>query len=219
MSTFPKEQPTHVLDTIDDVRDALANTDWIKETPTPITADQEKNLQAAGIKARPTTSHRFTTKSLWLISLIDELAGPTNPDRTVYNSEIKAEAHKRLFGTTLTHADAAKEGDALSALVYNAQCYRHSDRLTQQGYVPLTQELIDRTGEGGFIEPHQPKLFTIVVNGNDATDTTPDRYPIKNINGKLYAVKPKHRNKVLAAHGQPVKAIPKPAPKPKKATK
>jgi hypothetical protein len=216
MSTFPKEPPTTILTTQEETKAYATNPNWLKPTQRILAPHQEANLKALRIANNFTTDTSWTVKSLWLISLIDELAGD-QPDKVVYNAEIKAEAHKRLGLGTLTDKDAATEGDALSRLVYNAQCYRHSDRLQEQGYVPLTQALIDATGEGGTITPHTAKLFTIVVNGKDDGDPQPASYTIKSKNGKLYAMLPKSRTKALAVHGQPVKATPKPQTRPRKA--
>lgn len=189
MSDFPMKKPTLVLHTKEDTLYALAHTsDWLT---TPSGAGNPDS---------------WTVKSVWLIELIDRIIAETGKD-IAYNAEIKALAHKELYGVELTHEQAAKEGgDALSRLIYNAQNYRRSDMLEAAGFVPCTQALIEQAGVGGQLQRPTSSLFTIIVNGVKVDDT-PDTYTVRDHKGTLHAFKPRKRNSCLSTNGQPVKIV------------
>lgn len=190
MSDFPMPEPLRQLNTREEVLAAVTDDAWDR---------------------RPGRD-MYRIRSQWIIDIIKELLA-TDPKAGkkgwVYNADIKALAHERLGLGTLTHADAAKEGDGLSTLVYNAQNYHRSEQLVEQGYKPLTQELLEQAGEGGKIEPLIESLFTIVVRtaeGTQEVENKPDHYTIKRKGGKLYAMKPRSRTRSLKA-GWPVKVV------------
>lgn len=183
MSDFPMPEPSAVLQTKEEL------LEWCK-----------KNESS---KDRYRTRERV--KSLWLIAIIDEVIKATKRD-FAYNAEVKMIAAHRLGMGKLTHAEAATEGDALSWAIYYAQQYHHSDTLVAAGYVPCTQALIEEVGVGGQIQPHVVKLFDIVING-EKQRPEPETYTIREVGGKLYAMKPRKKKYALAVRGQPVKVV------------
>lgn len=168
-----KADPVLVLQGIEGVRAALAEPDpWFK-----------------------LVGDRYRVKSDWLIDLIDEIAATRYP----YNAVIRALARERLGLPALSEAENAREGTPLSALVYNAQNYRHSDQLRAQGYEPLTQELAERAYAEGK-----------VVIGQNETVLSP-----REVSGKVYLFKPRKRvNAVFIGNCEPVRL----ADAPKRAT-
>lgn len=190
--------PILVLETMEDVRKFI-------EDPKPLKERYPKHPDAYGIK------------SLWLISLIDELAVGVREKEAKQDAETARKNAERKDGVTVTlirlggdglvgNADVAmlaekrlgyppkkheeyQHGD-LATLVYNAQNYRHSDQLIADGFVPITQELLDETGVGGEI-----------VTAGDRT------FRLREVSGKLYAMLPRKRNQALSINGQPVKVV------------
>jgi hypothetical protein len=65
----------------------------------------------------------WRVRSEWLVALIDELEEKGYP----YNATVKREAEHRLGLPPRSEADYHQEGDTLSLLIYNAQCFRRSD--------------------------------------------------------------------------------------------
>ncbi len=180
--TFPMPPPIISLPTMSEVMAALVDTGWWTNGNT-----------------------RYRVRSQWLIGLIEEVMAREKRE-FAYNAEVKALASERL-GTTLTHKQAAMEGDALSALVYNAQGYRRSELLVAEGFVPLTDQLLEEVGEGGQIAARVENLFTIVINGEKAGKPEPEVYIVRRVGGKLYAMKPRKRKYALGVHGQPVRVV------------
>lgn len=206
MSDFPMKAPTLVLHTMEDTRYGLDHTsDWLMPQTKRLTIGERRDLDAAGIKTTPMVDNSWTVKSVWLIGLIDEIIASTGRD-FAYNAEVKKLARERLGLPALDDKGNATEGDALSRLIYNAQNYRHSDKLQADGFVPFTPELLERVREGGQIQPHVTELFKIVVNGQESK-TEPTVYNVRTVNGKLYAMKPRKRNAALCPNGQPVKVV------------
>lgn len=182
MSEF-KNEPKMVLEDMEAVRKAIAE-DYRTKMP----------------------EIKFEIKSLWIIELINEIIASRPPrqpapagmiiiniggdEPVAYNAEIKALAEQRLGFPKKSDAEYAREGDALSALIYAAQGYRRSDKLKADGYVPCTQELIDRLGVGKKLETPGGTV-----------------YAIRKVGDKLYAMKPRIRKSALATSGNPVKVV------------
>lgn len=160
-----KENPVLILEDLEAVREFATGPDRRK---------------GAGMDA-------YRIKSLWLISLIDEhVASGHYP----YNSCIKKLAEQRMGFPPKPEAEYSREGDNLSLLIYNAQCYRRSDQLHADGFIPLTTELIERLGEGSKLELQGGTVLTI-----------------KSKHGRLYAMKPHARNYCVLPHGDPVRIV------------
>ena len=111
----------------------------------------------------------FKIKSLWLIEVIGEIA---NTGKFPYNADVLLLAEEKLGLPKKTYAEASKEGTPLSMLVYNAQRFRRSDKLKADGYVPCTQEFLERVGKGGRIVVHNDEIFKIYVNGENQKATS-----------------------------------------------
>ncbi len=188
MSYFQPE-PDLTLYTKKDLLQALANEDQIFA-----------GIPKISYCGEPKRNNYFSKniKSIWLITLIDEIAKTQYP----YNSTVQREAEKRL--------DIEKQSDSgsfLSSLVYTAQRYHESDNLKTNGFSPLTQEMIEQAFKlGGKIETHSEALFEIVVNG-EKQEHKNTQYPVREHAGKIYAFVPRSRKKVLSVQGQPAKIV------------
>lgn len=140
MSDF-KGEPVLILESMDDLREALAKPDW---------------YSAKGM-------YKYHVKSLWLVKLIDGMIAELGGSRDfVYNADVRIEAEDRLGGyPKRTQAEYCQEGTPLSTLIYNAQCYHRSDALYAAGYVPFTDGLIEEAGEGGKIVTMSGTILTV----------------------------------------------------------
>lgn len=127
-------------------------------------------------------------KSLWLIDLINEIS----QIKFVSNNEVKTIALQRLG---LDQDDSG----FLSLLVYNAEAYKKSDGFTNAGYVPLTQDMIEQAFKyGAKVEVYH---FAIVGGAQYI------KYPVREVNDKVYAFIPKCKKQVLRVEGQPAKIV------------
>jgi hypothetical protein len=163
-----KEAPSLVLDTQADVAEAIA-ADW----------------RANGC---PAGANQWKIKSLWLISLIDRTVADGNYP---YNATIKRLAETALGFAPKSEAEYSREGDTLSLLIYNAQCYRRSDALRAEGFEPATEALVSAIGIGGHLWLRDGVKLTI-----KATPRGPMLF------------RPRHRTMALAATGFPVRRTP-----------
>ena len=134
---------------IEGVREALSNTSW-KDKKHPFC---------------------YKVKSDWLIALVDEIIRGKGKG-FAYNVDVRILAEERLGGfPKRTQAEYSQEGTPLSTLIYNAQCFRRSDDLLTQGYVPVSQEMVDQAfAAGGKIQ------------------TPGQLYNVRKVNGKCYAI-------------------------------
>jgi hypothetical protein len=197
MSDHFMKEPVLTLETMEDVRNAIA--------------DPNREV-ICGFKGLDI----YRIKSLWLISLIDELsaakkAKPKEPeipgvtiitlggDDLIYNADIKRLAEKRLGFPEKPDAAYSQEQNSLSTLIYNAQNYRRSDRLIAEGYEPFTAELRQKAFETG----KQIEMFGENMLGGSVTA----RLKVKQVDGALYAMLPKKRNRHYAPQGQPVRLV------------
>ena len=112
---FVNKPPRLVLETMEDVRSAMQG-DRKSLGPDP-----------------------YDIKSVWVISLIDEIAAE---GKYPYNATIKKLAEQRLGLPPKSEAEYAKEGDVLSLMVYNAQKYRRHDKIVAAGFIPFTEALL-----------------------------------------------------------------------------
>lgn len=124
---------------------------------------------------------RWCVRSDFLVALIDEFK---REGKYPYNSEVQRVAESRLGIPQMPDNQST-----LSLLVYNAQKFRRSDRLRAQGLAPLTQEMIDRAGEGGKV-----LIGETVFN-------------VRHVGGKLHLMKPRARNRGVFVNDQPAKIV------------
>lgn len=96
------------LATMEDVRDAIARN--LRESP----------------EWKPIL---WRIRSQWLVSLILEIQAS---GQYPYNATVKQEAEARLGFPAQDSEYYHREGDTLSLLVYNAQCFLRSDKARQQ---------------------------------------------------------------------------------------
>ena len=166
MSDFMQE-PYLILHTQADVAAALRDTSWMK-LPYP---------------------QSYRIKSVWLISLIDEIEAS---GKFPYNADVLEMAENRLgMPPRPKRSDYSQEGSPLSQLIYNAQQYHHSDRLRTNGFVPLTADLVEKLGAGA----------RLLTKGGQTL-------VIKKIHDQLYAMEPRKRKYAVSLQQDyPVKAI------------
>ena len=176
MSEFMKP-PVLVLASMEDVRRAMNDP--------KITASRKE-----------IASDPWLVKSIWLIELIDEIAAT---GEYPYNSTVKHLAEQRLGLPPQSHAYYAKEGDTLSLLIYNAQRFRGSDRLTAAGFSPLTQDML--------IQAFNKKLQIELWSDNLFGGASLVRLNVKLINDMLYAMKPRKRHYAVQVLGQPARLV------------
>lgn len=126
-------EPSLVLCGIEEVREAIARSaraEWL-ELP-----DQ----------------YAFKIKSDWLITIVAEIV---TRQGIAYNAQVKKRAEEMLGMSPQNEAYYAKEGDTLSLLVYNAQCFYRQERdrareaaEAAQGWIRPTEEwLASRVGD------------------------------------------------------------------------
>jgi len=119
----------------------------------------------------------WKTDSDFIRAVIDETA---QSGVFPYNSTVQCEVERRLGVPCQDDS-----GSVLSCLVYNAQEFRDEARLEAEGWMPMTQEVVDEAFRiGGKIELRGDFIRQI--------------FNVRKINGKCYAMKPKARNKALA---------------------
>jgi hypothetical protein len=168
MSTF-KPSPVLVLETQEQVREAIA------------TQQRDTLFGFRGMDI-------YRIKSLWLIDLIRDIISANGRD-FAYNADVKKLAEQRLGFPPKPEAEYSREGDVLSLLIYNAQCYRQSDELYAAGYVPFTEAML--------AEAHQAQKAIVTLGGKTLKPRV--------LNGKLYAMEPRKRRYAVAAMGQPAR--------------
>lgn len=166
-----KEPPVAILETIEDVRAIMHQ-------------DPNRLMGFTGLDT-------FKIKSLWLISIINEILASGQRD-FAYNADVKKLAEQHLGLPSKNDAEYSREGDALSRLIYNAQCYRRSDALLAEGYQPFTDEFLLRA--------FRLKQF-IQFSGIRQI------YKVRLIGGKLYAQEPRKRKYAMAVMEQPARLV------------
>lgn len=145
--------------------------------------------QALSDPAWHTNIHsKWRVKPEWLIGLIDEYEAT---GKYPYNADIQAIAETRLGLPVSNEANRQ-----LATLVYNAQNYRRDDRLRAAGFEPLTEAMLRSAFE--------QKVQIETQCGNV--------YNVREIDGKLYAMKPRKRKWAMPVQGQPARLAVKDRP-------
>jgi hypothetical protein len=128
-----------------------------------------------------TGSARYQVRSVVLCDLIRTIKAE---GQYPYNAIVARRARAMLGLPSLSEAEQAKEGNPLSALVYNAQNYTHSDDLKAAGFEPFTRELAELAFKAGA---------KLRIDGRDCTvKKLPD--------GRLAAFAPYRRNRCYLPH-------------------
>ena len=93
----------------------------------------------------------------------------------------------------------AESGSALSILVYNAQAYRRSDALFEEGFAPLTQTMIDEAAR---------KAAAIELRGENMLGGNARRvYRVRAVGGQFRAMLPRSRKRCLSPNGAPARIV------------
>ena len=150
----------------------------------------------------------FAIRSTYIVEAIGDVMKRENRGHA-YNTEVVALVRERLaeFVSDLPKEVIADEGSMLSRLVYNAQCYRHSEEYVREGYEPFTDELVQRAFEQGKkIDVLADIGIAIIVNGEPYV--APKSYlTVRQIADKLYSFRPRMRRKYVIPDGRPAKLV------------
>ena len=130
------------------------------------------------------TRVKWLIKSPWIIGLIGEIEAS---GKYPYNAEVKWMVEERLGLPCGRATNDTREGTPISTLVYNAQNYRRSDAMLAAGFVPGSDDMLVAAFESNR------KIET--AGGNVLT--------VKEIDGKLYALKPYKRKWAVQIIGVP----------------
>lgn len=106
-------------------------------------------------------------------------------------------AVERLALGWAKHDDATKNRN-LSWLVYYAQEFVGNDWLIENGYSPLTDEMV----QAAFERKAKIEIYGESIFGNSKT-----AFNVREINGKLWVMKPKARNRAIYINRQPAKIV------------
>ncbi len=161
-------------------------------TPAPsITLPDESALRAALVDTSWMDlpyPNSWLVRSQYLIDLISEISQREYP----YNAVVQREAEKRL--------GIARQNDnnsPLSRLVYSAQGFRRNDELRAEGFEPLTAELLRRAFDA---------KAQIELQGENALGgTVRNLLNVREIQGNLYAMKPRAKKYAVSVQGQPAR--------------
>ena len=148
----------------------------------------------------------FGIRSAYIVEAIYDVMKRENRDMA-YNTEVTALVRERLSLDSLPKRISGDEGSMLSRLVYNAQCYRHSEENVAEGYEPFTEELVARAFEQGKkIDVKSTSSIKIVVNGSlcipEKTYLT-----VREIDNRLYAFRPRKRTQYVVPDGRPARLL------------
>jgi len=134
---------------------------------------------------------RLHTASDVVVEEIDRIVAA---GRYPYNRDVQCAVEARL---NIPHQ--ADNGSSLSGVVYASQNYRDYQRLAAQGFEPFTPELLQRAYDGGVeIE---------ILSENALGLSSSVRLTPRRIDGKLYAMKPRARNRHVPPNWQPAKLV------------
>lgn len=158
-----------------------------------VTLKDEKELLAVILDPKfMENDDHWKIKSVYLCDLIEEMSQTQFP----YNTAVMREAEKRLG------IDRQPDNSSpLSLMVYNAQGYRRHDNLVRDGFVPLTQEVVDQAYvERAKIEIHGYNILLQAI---------PMLYNVRKIGDICYVMPPHSRNKAVKPAGQPARIVKK----------
>lgn len=125
---------------------------------------------------------QYRIRSEFCVALIAEIE---STGKYPYNLDVQRLAEKRLG-----IAEQPDSQSALSVLVYNAQQFRRDDKNVARGLSAFTPEMIAEAGEGGRIELGNGQILNV-----------------RRVNGKLYAMPPRARNRCVQPGGHPAKIL------------
>ncbi len=171
-----------------------------------MTLDREQTLEFIKVERKQLAAvypelkgmGEFHVKSQWLCDLLNERE---KVDGYQYNTQFQ-----RWFEKEFNVGPYAENGSTISILVYNAQGYRRHDQLIAEGFQPGTDELLRQAFEQKKpIELKVDHLFTFVVNGEKQENPSVERLKVREIEGKLYAMRPKKRKYAVSIDGRPVR--------------
>jgi hypothetical protein len=131
-----------------------------------------------------------TVRCEYTISVIREMEAA---DSHVSNPEVEVEMRKRLGYSAYRHNDRQDDADWLSWVIYCCRDYSRNDQLQAAGYVEGTQAHLEEAFAKGLgIETTGGTVLTV-----------------RQVNGKLYAFKPRKRNEGVQIVGSPIRMLPK----------
>ncbi len=137
----------------------------------------------------PKRLDKWLVKSQWLCDLLNE---KEKAEGFQYNISFQ-----RWFEKTYNVGPFDENGSVLSLLVYNAQKYRRHDALIKEGWREGTDEVLrEALTRKRPIEYRADSLFggVSILKLN-----------VREINGRLYAMKPRARTYGVSVLGQPIR--------------
>lgn len=134
---------------------------------------------------------KYRVKSQLLCDLLDRRE---KSDGYQYNLEFQ-----RWFEKEYNVGSFNENNSPLSVLIYNAQRYRRSDALKRDGFIRLTQDLIDKAT--------QLKMRIEIRGENILGGNAHCVYKTKTINAINYLMVPRSRTKCIRPNGQPARLI------------
>jgi hypothetical protein len=133
---------------------------------------------------------RFAIRSNYLCDFLDELG----ESGFVYNLQAQ-----RAFEKAHDIPEMAESGSVLSLLIYNAQGYRRGDAKVAAGWHP---------GNGDLLEEAHRTGSKIEVCGENALGfPAQEAFNVREIDGKLYAMRPRKRKYACNISGKPCRLV------------
>lgn len=163
-------------------------SEFMSKPERELTREETLELLRSGAPLPETGLSKFRIKSQWLCDLLNEREATGEYQ---YNATFQ-----RWFEREFNLMPSGENGSVLSTLIYNAQCYRRSDKLQADGWRPASSDLLQEA----FDRKAKVELCTDGLMGSGITTLN-----VRQINGQLYAMKPRARNKAVMLMGQPMR--------------
>jgi len=165
-----------------------------------LTDAQTLHLSSPEMVALFTGPDRYCIKSPMLCAFMDEL----EETGYVYNARAQVEFEKvhSLYPSPL---DGEPGYRPLATLVYNCQGYRRHDQLVRDGWRVGTEEMLR--------EAFNTKRGIMIIGESMLGNPAQEVFKVREINGKLYALRPNARKFAMKIIGHPCKIVPLPKAK------
>lgn len=144
--------------------------------PSLVLSGKEELLNAMEKSRNLFGEHKWLVRSDFVCDCIREIKAS---GKYPYNSTVWEYVREKLGLPYVRHEH---EGDTLSLFVYNAQQFVRSDDLKENGYAPLTQEMVDEAFS---------KKMKIQTNSGRV-------YNVRKIGDRVYAMQPRVRTRALS---------------------
>ena len=142
---------------------------------------------------------KYRVKSQWLCDLLDQREAT---EGFQYNAPFQ-----RWFEKEFQVGPFNENSSVLSLLIYTAQRFRRHDKLVREGWRPGCEALLREAFEAKKdLEIYLEPIFNIIVNSEkQSSDPGVSSLKVREIGGKLYAMRPKKRKFAVNIEGKPVR--------------